>query len=127
MIVLWEVQPFGDGWEDLEPEPVVWLDIAKVEASFACSSDHYVGKGGSGAGQPSRYANIGRHFRSGHPMWMPHLGLDDDQLISFADGRHRFAWVRDHGAAAIPVTTTLEEEQELLRRFGSALRETILP
>lgn len=127
MIVLWEVQPFGDGWEDLELEPVVWLDIAKVEASFARTGDHYVGKGGSGAGQPSRFANIGRHFRSGRPMWMPHLGLDENLLISFTDGRHRFAWVRDHGAAAIPVTTSLEEEQELLRRFGSTLRETILP
>lgn len=127
MIVLWEIQPFGDGWENLEPEPVVWLNIAKVEASFARASEHYVGNGGSGAGQPSRYVNIGHHFRSGRPMWMPHLGLDKDLLISFTDGRHRFAWLRDHGATAIPVTTSLEEEQELLRRFGSALRETILP
>lgn len=106
---------------------MVWLDIAKVEASFSRTGNHYLGKGGSGAGQSSRYANIGRHFRSGLPMWMPHLGLGDDQLICFTDGRHRFAWVRDHGAAAFPATTSLEKEQELLRRFGSALRETILP
>jgi hypothetical protein len=126
MIIPWVATPYGPGWEDLDPEPIVWLEVEKVEASFALNIHHYVGRGGVGAGQPSRYVNIGRHFLSGRPIWMPHLGIGEHHHISFTDGRHRFAWIRDHGAIALPATTSLEDVVELGRRFGSSLRETSL-
>jgi hypothetical protein len=105
VLINWTVQPFGPGWEDVEPDPIVWVNIALVEAAFKLDPDHYVGFGGSGAGQPSRYAKIGRELRDGHEMWMPNLHLHEGGIIRFTDGRHRFAWVRDHGGTALPVAT----------------------
>lgn len=117
--VNWTVQPFGDGWEDLEADAVVWVDVARVERSFALDPDHYVGPGGTLAGQATRYANIGRHIESGLAIWMPHLSLRDDDQVHFTDGRHRFAWVRDHGGTALPVATSPERAARLAALFGS--------
>jgi hypothetical protein len=54
---------------------------------------------------------------------MPHLSVREDRSIGFTDGRHRFAWVRDHGAAAIPVTTGPDGAAQLAALFGTHLRE----
>jgi hypothetical protein len=99
------------------------LDVGKVEASFKKNLGHYVGLNGSGAGQQSRYDHVGRVIQSGYPIFMPHLSADDDNLISFTDGRHRFAWVRDHGAKAIPVSTYPGADSRLEAEFGTLIRE----
>jgi hypothetical protein len=84
---------------------------------------HYVGVGGIGAGQRGRYDNIGRFIQSGGAVWMPELSLDDDGALWFTDGRHRFAWVRDHGASALPVGTDPDGAAQLAERLGTHLRE----
>jgi hypothetical protein len=122
MLISWIPTPIGEGW-DTDPDPVVWLNVARMEASFQKNADHYVGIGGIGAGQQSRYNRIGRFIQTGHPVYMPHLSMDGDDAVSFTDGRHRFAWVRDHGARAIPVTTYLEIASRLEAIFGTSLRE----
>jgi len=124
MLINWEQQPKGDGWDNAPDDALVWLAIPLIESSFALDQSYYVGGGGTGMGQRGRYENIGRHFRSGRPMWMPHLGLSAEGAITFTDGRHRFAWVRDHGAAALPVTTDPDQASVLVARFGTNLRET---
>ena len=123
MLIDWLVQPLGDGWEDYAPDVVVWVDVARIDAAFARDTSHYVGVRGCGAGQPTRYANIGRRMQAGLPIWMPQLHLHDDGVIRFTDGRHRFAWVRDHGATALPVATSLDAAAILASQFGSPLRE----
>lgn len=123
MLINWIVTPMGHGWEDVEADPIVWLDIVRVEASFSIDRNRYVGVGGIWAGQRSRYDNIGEFIRSGRPVWMPHLNIDDNGAVCFTDGRHRFAWVRDHGASALPVTADPDEAAELAAQFGTSLRE----
>ena len=125
MLINWIPTPIGAGW-DIDPDPVVWLDVARVEASFRRNPGHYVGIGGSGVGQSSRYGHVGRFIQTGHPVYMPHLSVDGDDAVSFTDGRHRFAWVRDHGARAVPVTTYLEVASRLEEIFGTSLRECLI-
>lgn len=120
--IKWTPTPIGEGW-DIEPDPVIWLDVSKMEAGFQRNKEQYVGENGSGAGQFSRYAKIGNHFTSGHPMFMPHISLREEDVIWFTDGRHRFAWIRDHGALAIPVTTSPQLIEPLSKSFGTSIRE----
>lgn len=125
LLINWIATPRGQGWE-VEPDAVVWLDVASVEASFSADSNRYVGKGGAGAGQRGRYNQIGSLIQSGRPVWMPHLSIDDDGALLFVDGRHRFAWVRDHGATALPVTTDPDGAAQLAAGFGTRLRECLV-
>jgi hypothetical protein len=113
----WELMPVGEGW-DIEPDAIVWVSVAKIDSSFA-AGDQWVGPAGSGCGQQSRYESIGRHFLSGYPMYMPYISLDDADQVRFTDGRHRFAWVRDHGATALPVATGSDQADRLQKLFGS--------
>jgi hypothetical protein len=53
---------------------------------------------------------------------MPHVALADEGYIVFSDGRHRFAWLRDHGVRALPVTVSPDIEVEVRRRFGTKSR-----
>jgi|GEM_PF-3490123 len=39
-------------------------------------------------------------------------------VVSFSDGRHRFAWLRDHGVQAMPVQVSSEQRQEFENLFG---------
>ena len=121
MLISWIVTPTGEGWTDIEPGAVVWIDVAKLEAAISMDPSLYVGRSGAGAGQKSRYDNVGKRILSGGPVWMPHLAFEGGR-VSFTDGRHRFAWVRDHGASAIPVSVSSERAAELAARFGTPLR-----
>lgn len=123
MLINWIAKPMGQGWEDVEPDATVWVDVARVEAVFSLNRGHYVGMGGIGAGQSGRYENVGSFIQSGKVVWMPELSLDDDGVLWFTDGRHRFAWVRDHGASALPVGTDPDRAVELAARLGTHLRE----
>jgi hypothetical protein len=120
MIVSWAPTPIGEGW-DVEPDAIVWVSIPKLEQSFA-DGDQYVGPGGTVCGTRERYETVGRHILSGRVIWMPYVSLGHSGEIRFTDGRHRFAWVRDHGAAAIPVTTDPDRAHKLASSFGSDFR-----
>ena len=123
MLINWSLQPVGEGWDDYEPDVVVWVDVQRVDVAFGRNLDHYVGRGGSGAGQASRYATVERRFLSQLPMWMPILRVCEDGTIRFTDGRHRFAWVRDHGARAIAVAADPDNASALDAGFGTSVRE----
>jgi len=122
VLVNWTLQPIGKGW-DVEPDAVVWVDVALIEASFAQDPDSYLGVAGAGNGQRSRYDRVGSHISSGRAIWMPLVVLGDGHQIHFTDGRHRFAWVRDHAAAALPVATDPGRAGDLAVIFGTTLRE----
>lgn len=118
--IIWE------RWIAAPFEPVVWIDVAKFDASWR-NDFAYVGPFGEPDSQPQKYARIGNWLSEGCNLWMPHVGLNDDNAASFTDGRHRFAWLRDHGVLALPVTCGEEIEAEIQERFGSSLRVTELP
>lgn len=115
-------------WTPLYPDPVVWISVVKLDASWRHDVTYYVGKYATGPGnaQPSRYNRFGKWFAEAHPaVWIPHVGLIDGN-ISFSDGRHRFAWLRDHGVRVLPVTVSPEIGAEVRRRFGTKSRRSRL-
>lgn len=121
-LVNWVPTPIGDGW-DTEPAPVVWLDVKKIEGAFQQNAEQYVGKEGAGVGQRSRYDHVGRFIVSGRSVFMPHITIVKSKTVWFTDGRHRFAWIRDHGARAFPATTSTESVGGLESKFGAAVTE----
>lgn len=40
----------------------------------------------------------------------------------FTNGRHRFAWMRDHDVEALPIAYEPNEADDLWQRFGTELR-----
>jgi hypothetical protein len=110
-------------------DPVVWISVVKLDASWRHDAPYYVGENASGLGNgvPSRYEKFGKWIVEGHKIWMPHIGLADEGYIVFSDGRHRFAWLRDHGVRAMPVTVSEEIEAQVRRRFGTKSRSSRLP
>lgn len=56
---------------------------------------------------------------------MPHVYVSEDGQVSFTDGRHRFAWFRDRGVKAMPVTVATAKEAFVAKRFFGSRRRTI--
>lgn len=112
-------------WVPMYPDPVVWVSVKKLDASWRRDISYYVGRGvtGPGNGRPSRYKRLGEWLTATDVIWMPHVGLVD-AIISFSDGRHRFAWLRDHGVRSLPVTVSPQIEAEMKRLFGTKSRES---
>jgi hypothetical protein len=49
------------------------------------------------------------------------VGLESGE-ICFTDGRHRFAWLRDHGAQSMPIDIDPAIADEIRRRFVTSER-----
>jgi hypothetical protein len=97
---------------------IVWVDIAMIDASWREDEGYYIAPG-----QPTTFGWWLWRFQ-GRRIPMPHLGLHPEEgFISFTDGRNRFAWFRDHGVKAIPITVATRKEEKIIRkRFGSRRR-----
>jgi len=110
-------------WPD---DVIVWIDVAKLDAAWRLERDFYVGADGYGPRSTSlgKYLRFGRWLRGRRDdlVKMPHVSVWK-RMVSFTNGRHRFAWCRDHGVRALPVTTSPGEQALQLRaKFGTALR-----
>jgi hypothetical protein len=104
--------------ETVVPDAVVSIDVARLDEAWRGDGSYYVAFGGHG-GSEERYARTGERFMDGVEAWMPEACLEADGTVTFADGRHRFAWCRDHGVGAMPVAVCRECEAEVRRRFGT--------
>jgi hypothetical protein len=115
-------------WTVFYPDVVVWISVAKVDASWKHDVGYYVGchAEGQANGEPTKYMRFGQWFTEGHRVWMPNLGLNDGH-ISFSNGRHSFAWLRDHGVRTLPITVPEDTATEVRRRFGTKSRTSRLP
>jgi hypothetical protein len=104
---------------------VVWIDIAKVDEAWRLTSrtTGYL-EPGSGSRETFRYL---RSAVTGVGLLrMPNLVFLEvrwpKQHIDFVDGRHRFAFVRDHAGVAMPVTIAREDVSQMRSLFGSEAR-----
>ena len=103
-------------------EPVVWLDVAKADQAWERDKGFYIPSGASD--DRHRYEKFGRWLlQANRVVWMPTAILYRGRL-DFVDGRHRFAWLRDHGAEAIPITTEPSGAKRLSERLGTTARIT---
>lgn len=106
-------------------DPFVWVSVAKLSKSWRRSSQ-YVSQGGGGDAIGTRYEKFGKWVAQGFPIDMCTIGLVEG-VAEFTDGRHRFAWLRDHGVLAMPVHTSPQLVAEFARRFGALSQISVLP
>lgn len=103
-------------------EPVVWLNVVEADLAWRRDAGYYIPPGA----RDHRYEKFGEWLlRANRVVWMPTACFYRGRL-NFTDGRHRFAWLRDHGAEAIPVTTDSSRgwAGRLEAKLGTPLRIT---
>jgi hypothetical protein len=114
-------------WSD---DPIVWIDVEKIEAAWRSEGSQYLGldvRRWPSSGMPYRYKRFGNWvLKNRDPIKMPTACMDTG-VLGFTDGRHRFAWCRDHGIKALPMTTSTYTLVEFASRFGTAIRKSELP
>lgn len=79
-------------------------------------SELYISNGGGWAGDPECYEKFGKWMERKEPIQIASLGLFDE-VIEFNDGRHRFAWLRDHGVKIMPVHVDPDKVELVKSRF----------
>ncbi len=103
----------------------MWVSVKKIDRSWRKDVGFHIGCGGTKHAIAGRYRRFGRWIRRREPIWMPAVCLGDED-IAFTDGRHRFAWLRDHGVRFLPVQVPPEEANAIRERFGAAIRKSKL-
>jgi hypothetical protein len=111
--------------EGAPPDVVVWVSVARLDASWKGDTGYYIGRGGTGAAVAGRYEKFGDWFRRGDPIEMSVVSYDEERgCISFTDGRHRFAWLRDNGLRYLPVQVAQDQCTLIEALFGSSSTST---
>ncbi|MHB8847258.1 MAG: hypothetical protein ACYC43_02320 [Burkholderiales bacterium] len=117
-------QPSSDYGD--EQDVVVWVSVPALDAAWMLDINFYIEPGGKGAAIEDRYNQFGVWFMgSPNPLELPVVGIEDG-IVSFTDGRHRFAWLRDHGMLAIPVQVLANQAYEFEQRFGVTERTSLI-
>jgi hypothetical protein len=106
----------------------VWIDVQKLDAMLPLASKmHHVGFAGKN-GIYGKYAGVDEFVRSspGTTLYMPQARIEaadqkhpNQSIVYIFNGRHRFAWMRDHGARALPVEVLNSEAKEVARLIGT--------
>lgn len=96
----------------------VWVDVGKLDAGFQKDKGFAIKPGGKGA-IPGRLAEFRRFLRRGTPIEQPEVTVDDDGTVSFTNGRHRFAVLRDMGMTKIPVSVDRSQVTIARKLFGA--------
>jgi hypothetical protein len=117
-----------EGRSDVRECVRVWINISKLDAMLAVRPSEYVGFAGEN-GIIGKYAGVDDFVRSkNEALYMPTAGIHSPEggaghrIVYILDGRHRFAWMRDHDAEALPVSAPTEEAQEITKLVGTKLR-----
>ena len=109
----------------------VWIDVRKLDALLPLASNMtHVGPAGEN-GIFGKYAGVDEIVRSQEytALDMPEVEIElacekhpDQDIVYIINGRHRFAWMRDHGARALPVAVPASEASEVARLIGTEAR-----
>ena len=111
-------------WQRTMPEEsdiVLWISVAKIEKNWRKSSDEYIGPGGSSNAKPGAYDGFARWVQKGYPVGMPEISYFNGQ-VEFNNGRHRFAFFRDHGMLAMQVQVDPAVIEIFTRLFSTTER-----
>lgn len=106
-------------------ERVVWADVAKLDHAWLDDDpDNYVPPGGEGGGKPGAYEQARRFITQTAPRERIGVELGRASLgkhgLSWIDGRHRFAVLRDLGIRRVPVSVDRSEADAFRERFGQS-------
>lgn len=97
---------------------LVSLDTAKADDSWKSGDVNktlYIGPGGTKNAIKDRYANFGEFAKTAEQIDVPSIVVDENGKVSFEDGRHRFAYMRDQGLENIPVAMSPESRANAIK------------
>lgn len=100
-----------DGVHFVEPEhgegDVIVVKVGEIDKAWKRGPGHLYVAGGD-SGKTKRFGDAVRKGAGSekYPVQMPRVNFNDDGTVSFIDGRHRFAYMRESGLQAIPVVAT---------------------
>lgn len=115
-LIKWTRHPADD-------DTMVWVDIKKLDEAWS-TDRYYIGPNGVGDNQPHKPDRVRAFLAEFNTAWMPWIAFhEEDGSVGFSDGRHRFVWVRDHGAISIPVTVDPDFAALIRERFPAAIEE----
>ncbi|WP_322080108.1 plasmid fertility inhibition factor family protein [Burkholderia cenocepacia] len=120
--LVWIQHPIGSGWTDA-PDPVIWAAVDSLDVVWR-DTPEYVGREGRGSDQDGKYEAVGEFLRctiGTRAIIIPTISIADG-TVSFTDGRHRFAWLRDRGLRALPVEVDQDSAETCRTWFGTTVR-----
>ena len=125
--IAWDERASGAVQGDYVP---IWIDVRKLDALLPLASNMiHVGCAGEN-GVHGKYAGFDEFVRSHKRISMPWVKIErackehpDQDIAYISNGRHRFAWMRDHGAQALPVSVLRSEANEVAQLVGTRARE----
>jgi hypothetical protein len=101
-------------------EPTVVVQVQALDAAWREDGKYYIPPGGGADKQ--KYANAVAFVRKaqaeGIKVEMPRVTVDKEGVVSFGDGRHRFAAMRDLGAHAVPVSVDKHDAARARKLYG---------
>lgn len=94
---------------------IVSVKTKPFDHSFSKNKDFYVGENGL-HGIKERYPKFKEWFHADNdiPMETSKVNVDELGNVSFDNGRHRYAYLRDNGVKHIPVTMDDESRKNAL-------------
>lgn len=104
---------------------MVWIDVLAFDAAWR-ETDQWISPDGKTGAQDRRYRRIGEWIAAVRGINMGEIAIDK-YGVSFTNGRHRFAWLRDRGARAMAVQVAPESAASFEARFGTQLRLSRFP
>ena len=95
---------------------IVHVNPDTFDKAFQKSSWQYVGPKGEG-GIKDRYSRFADYAKSAKSANASNAGVNKEGVITFGDGRHRYAYMRDQGLDKIPMSMD-KQSIEHARRYG---------
>jgi len=110
------IKPVG---RDRSDYVLVDVDMGKFDESWKKDSEYYVGEGGKG-GIGSRYDSMKELLSTTtEPIDAPEVTrMHSNDVVSFTDGRHRVAALRDLGAKKATILVPKEDKEWFEDNFG---------
>ncbi len=97
---------------------LIEIDVSKLDSAWRASGEGYIWPDGTGAneGRLEGFATWLTAYPA-EPIIAPWVYLDGLERVCFADGRHRFALLRDRGYLAIKIAVRKKQAAEFKKRF----------
>jgi hypothetical protein len=109
----------------------VWIDVWKLDALLPLASNMGHVRFAGENGICGKYAGVDRFVRRATrtSIILPPARIErvckehpDRDIVYLFNGRHRFAWMRDHGAEALPVAVLESEASQVAELVGTDAR-----
>lgn len=101
-----------------DDETTIMVDPKKIDESWKNVKDEYLPPSESGKSEvPGRRAGVEEFLKKEKPVEASRMILHEGE-VSFIDGRHRMAVMRDRGESRMAVTVPKDQAAEFRKRFG---------